>query len=189
MVSNVMRRRLLVAAGMLATPLARAEHPAWRAMQEGGVAILLRHAATEPGVGDPAGYRLDDCATQRNLSPEGKAQAARIGQSLRQRSVRVDAVLSSRWCRCLDTARLAFPQHAVAPFEALNSFFDDRAAEPERTRAAFDRIAAIRAPANEALVTHHVNILALTGEVVGTGEILVVRHDGRQMRVLGRLKL
>jgi len=189
MTSSAIRRRLLVAAGILATPIARAEPSAWSAMQAGGVAILLRHAVTEPGVGDPPGYRLDDCATQRNLSAEGRAQAARIGRMLRERGVQVDAVLSSRWCRCLDTARLAFPQHAVAPFDALNSFFDDRSAGPGRTRAAFDRIAAIRAPASEAFVTHHVNILALTGEAVGAGEILVVQHVEGRLQVRGRQRL
>jgi phosphohistidine phosphatase SixA len=189
MTLNAIRRRLLIAAGSLATPFARADPTTWSAMQAGGVAILLRHAVTEPGVGDPPGYRLDDCATQRNLSAEGRAQAVRIGRMLRERAVRIDAVLSSRWCRCLDTARLAFPQHAVAPFNALNSFFDDRTVEPERTRAALDRIAAIRSPASAAFVTHHVNILALTGEAVGTGELLVVRHVGGRLKVLGRLQL
>jgi broad specificity phosphatase PhoE len=187
--SNAIRRRLLVAAGWLATPLARAEPAAWSALQAGGVAILLRHAVTEPGVGDPPGYRLDDCATQRNLSAEGRAQAARIGRMLSERAVRVDSVLSSRWCRCLDTARLAFPQHPVATSDALNSFFDDRSTERQQTRAALDRIAAIRAPANEAFVTHHVNILALTGEAVGAGDILVVRNVGGRLQVLGRLRL
>jgi phosphohistidine phosphatase SixA len=189
MTPNAARRRLLAAAGMLVTPFVRAEPSAWSALRTGRVAILLRHAATEAGVGDPPGYRLDDCATQRNLSAEGRAQAARIGQALRERAVRIDAVLSSRWCRCLDTARLAFPQHDVAPFDALNSFFDDRAAEPGQTRAALARVTAIRAPANEVYVTHHVNILALTGEAVGTGEILLVRAAGGRVQGIGRLRL
>lgn len=166
----------------------RTEPVAWNALRAGGVAILLRHAATEPGLGDPPGFRFDDCRTQRNLSAEGRAQAVRLGQALLERAVRVDAVLSSRWCRCLDTAQLAFPQHAVEPFEALDSFFDDRAAEARRTRAALARIAAIRAPANAVLVTHHVNILALTSEAVGAGEMVVARAEGGRSQVLGRLR-
>lgn len=190
MTRNAARRRLLAAAGILVLPfLLSAEPSAWSALRTGGIAILLRHAATEAGLGDPPGYRLDDCDTQRNLSAEGRAQAVRLGQALFERGVRVDAVLSSRWCRCLDTARLAFPQHAVTPFDPLNSFYDDRAAEPGQTRAALARISAIRAPANEVYVTHHVNIFALTGEAVGAGEILVVRYDGGQLQVLGRLRL
>jgi voltage-gated potassium channel Kch/phosphohistidine phosphatase SixA len=134
-----------------------------------------------------AGYRLDDCSTERNLSADGRAQSARLGKALLERGVKVESVLSSRWCRCLDTARLAFPQHAVTPFDALNSFFDDRAAEPGRTRAALARISAIRAPANVVFVTHHVNILALTGEAVGAGEILVARQP--EAYRCGRLRL
>jgi len=186
---NAVRRRLLAAAGMLTVPALRADPSAWNAMLAGGVALLLRHAATDPGLGDPPGYRLDDCSTQRNLSADGRVQAARLGQALLERGVRVDSVLSSRWCRCLDTARLAFPQQAVTPFDPLNSFFDDRAAEPGRTRAALARISAIRSPANVVLVTHHVNILALTGEAVGAGEILVARYAGGRLQVLGRLRL
>jgi broad specificity phosphatase PhoE len=190
MTLNATRRRLLAAAGTLVLPFpVSAEPSVWIALRTGGVAILLRHAATEAGVGDPPGYRLDDCGTQRNLSAEGRAQAARLGQALLDRAVRVDTVLSSRWCRCLDTARLAFPQHTLTPFDALNSFFDDRAAEPGRTRAALARINAIRAPANAVFVTHHVNILALTGEAVGAGEILVVRGGGGRLQVLGRMRL
>ena len=77
---------LLSAAGLLATPFLRAEPLAWNALRIGGVAMLLRHAATEAGLGDPPGYRVDDCATQRNLSAEGRAQAARIGQALIERA-------------------------------------------------------------------------------------------------------
>jgi broad specificity phosphatase PhoE len=190
MTPNATRRRLLAAVGTLVMPLpVCAEPSAWSALRTGGVAILLRHAATEAGLGDPPEYRLDDCGTQRNLSAEGRTQAVRLGQALRERAVRVDSVLSSHWCRCLETARLSFPQHEVTPFDALNSFFDDRAAEPGRTRAALARIAAIRAPDNAVFVTHHVNILALTGEAVGVGEILVVRGGGGRLQVLGRLRL
>jgi broad specificity phosphatase PhoE len=184
-------RRLLLASGA-AFALAResgAQPKALDALGSGGLALLLRHAATEPGVGDPPGFRLDDCRTQRNLSDAGRGHAEQLGLWLRQRKVRIDAVLSSRWCRCLETARLAFPSHAVEPFPALDSFFDDRSAEPQRTRAALDRIGATRAPANVVLVTHQVNILALTGEAVGAGEVLVVRPDHGRLQRIGRLQV
>src|SRR5512134_1262540 len=77
----------------------------WQALRAGGHIALLRHAAA-PGVGDPPGFRLEDCGTQRNLSAEGRAQARRIGEALRRRGVEVDAVYSSEWCRCLQTAEL-----------------------------------------------------------------------------------
>lgn len=184
------RRRLLAAgAAFVLAREADAAPPALEALRSGGLALLLRHAATEPGVGDPPGFRLEDCGTQRNLSDAGRGQAEQLGAWLRQRKVRIDAVLSSRWCRCLETARLAFPQHVVEPFPALDSFFDNRSAQPQQTRAALARIAAIRAPANVVFVTHQVNILALTGEAVGPGEVLVVRPDRGQLQRIGRLQV
>jgi phosphohistidine phosphatase SixA len=161
----------------------------WSELQKGGVGILLRHAQTEAGVGDPPGFRIGDCSTQRNLSDDGRRQAQRIGAALAARAVRVDQVLSSQWCRCLDTARLAFPKVAVEPYPALNSFFDDRSTEPQQTREVAARIAAIRAPANVAFVTHHVNILALTGVAAGSGEAVLVRSAGDSVQTLGRLVL
>lgn len=185
------RRDLLKAfAALSIAPPARSRSDAsWSELQAGGVAILLRHARTEPGIGDPSGFRLGDCSTQRNLSEEGRQQAIRIGEALAARRIRVDQVLSSEWCRCLDTARLAFPRLEVEPFPALNSFFADRAGEADRTREATARIAKSGASANVAMVTHHVNILALTGEVAGSGEAILVRASGTALRVVGRLAL
>jgi broad specificity phosphatase PhoE len=158
----------------------------WAALRTGGVAVLLRHAQTEPGVGDPPGFRIGECSTQRLLSEEGRRQAQRIGASLAARNIRIDRVLSSQWCRCLDTARLAFPAHEIEPLPALNSFFGDRSREPGQTKEARGLIAAIRAPRNIVFVTHQVNIVALTGEAVGSGEaVLLLPPD----RTLGRLAL
>jgi broad specificity phosphatase PhoE len=184
----VRRRDLLLgalAAGVAAPAGAQAGE-LWSALRAGGVAILLRHAQTERGVGDPPGFRLGDCSTQRNLSDEGRRQSQRVGALLADAGVRVDHVLSSQWCRCLDTARLAFPRHTVEPFAALNSFFDDRSSAPRQTQEARARIAAVRAPGNVVFVTHHVNILALTGEAVGSGEAVLVLPPDRR---LGRLAL
>lgn len=182
------RRSLLLAAAFLPAAV-RAGDPAaaaWNALKAGGIAILLRHAQTVAGLGDPPGFRIGECSTQRNLSDEGRRQAERIGSALAAGGVRVDAVLSSRWCRCLDTARLAFPTQAVEPFPPLDSFFSDRSREAEQTRATRARIAAVRAPANVAFVTHHVNILALTGQGAGAGEAVLVDATGA---VRGRLRL
>jgi broad specificity phosphatase PhoE len=161
----------------------------WSELESGGVAVLLRHAQTDPGVGDPPGFRLGDCATQRNLSAEGRRQAQLIGATLAARGVRIDRVLSSQWCRCLETARLAFPKANVEPYPALNSFFEDRSAERQQTREAAARIAAIRAPANVVFVTHQVNIVALAGMTVGAGEAVLVRPAGGTLQTLGRLAL
>jgi broad specificity phosphatase PhoE len=181
------RRRLLcgLAAAAL-VPTARAQD-AWQALAAGGVALLLRHALTDPGVGDPDGFRLDDCRTQRNLSGEGREQAARIGRSLRARGIAFDEVLSSRWCRCLETARLVSPEPAARVFEPLNSVFNDRSVSPARSEALRRYLQGVRAPRRALLVSHGVNISALTGQFVAMGEGLVVRADDAKIMVIGRL--
>lgn len=187
-----MRRRevLLGTAALLLAARAGAQSAVlWSELQAGGAGILLRHAQTEAGIGDPPGFRIGDCATQRNLSDDGRRQSQRIGTALAVRAVRIDQVLSSQWCRCLETARLAFPKATVEPYPALNSFFEDRSTEAQQTREVAARIAAIRAPSNVVFVTHHVNILALTGVAVGSGEAVLVRSVGGSMRMLGRLVL
>lgn len=185
------RRQVLVGGGLilLGTRVGAQQVGLWPELTRGGVAILLRHAQTEPGVGDPPNFRIGDCSTQRNLSDVGRQQARRIGSAFATRAVRIEQVLSSQWCRCLETARLAFPDSQVDPFPALNSFFEDRSSEPKQTRDAMARIAAIRAPANVVFVTHHVNILALTGDAVGSGEAVLARPAGTALRVIGRLAL
>src|SRR5262249_28385188 len=88
-------------------PAGGAESSAWQALRAPGAGVVLRHS-TAPGTFDPPDARRDDCATQRNLDANGRAQAHRVGEAFRQRGITVDAVLSSPRCRCLDTARLAF---------------------------------------------------------------------------------
>jgi phosphohistidine phosphatase SixA len=138
--------------------------------------LLMRHAITEPGVGDPPGYRLDDCASQRNLSAEGREQSRRIGAALRAAGVALGEVRSSAWCRCRDTAQLAFDRHDVWP--ALNSFFDDREREPARTAALRAFVAANAGTVVPMMVTHQVNITAATGLYTGFGQVVAVPADG-----------
>jgi broad specificity phosphatase PhoE len=159
---------------------------AWAALRQGGHVALVRHALA-PGTGDPASFRLDDCATQRNLSPAGRAQAKAIGANLRWHGVGADGVYSSQWCRCLETAAL-LGIGEVVPLPALNSYFT----EPQRETA---QIAALRAWLGEqrtegtiVLVTHQVVITALTGIVPASGEIVVVRDTrGRDLQLIGRI--
>jgi len=187
------RRELLAALPLLAIARPAAavdDETAWRALAAGGCAVLLRHAATVAGIGDPPGFRLDDCATQRNLSDDGRAQARRIGAEFERRGIRVDEVLSSRWCRCLETARLAFPRHEVRVLEALNSFFADGSTRQEQTDALRGFLSRQRAPRRIVLVTHQVNVVALTGQSVGMGEAVLVRIDGAAAGgTIGRLRL
>ena len=173
------RRNLLCAAPLLAigrrVSAAPADESAWRVLAAGGCAVLLRHAQTVAGLGDPPGFRLDDCSTQRNLSEAGRAEARRFGAEFARRGIDVDEVLSSAWCRCLDTARLAFPQHEVRVFDALNSFFADGSRREAQTARLRSHLARRGAPRRIVLVTHMVNIAALTGQSVGMGEALLVR--------------
>jgi Phosphohistidine phosphatase SixA len=136
--------------------------------------------------GDPPGFRLEDCSTQRNLSPAGREEARRLGAALRARDVPIGRVLSSRWCRCLETARLAFGK--LEPWPPLDSFFDDRSHERPQTEAVRTLIAEPADGGNLILVTHQVNIAALTGIQVSPGEIVVISPAGNgTFRVAGRL--
>jgi broad specificity phosphatase PhoE len=172
------RRGFLIGALALAGGVQAAEAP-WERLRRGGLVLLMRHAATEPGLGDPAGYRLEDCATQRNLSAQGREDARRIGAGFRRERVPVAAVFTSPWCRCRETAALAFGRGE--DWEALSSVFDHPEREREFSARVKKRIAgyASRKPAgNVVMVTHNVNIAALTRHSIGTAEFVVVRPDG-----------
>lgn len=174
---NPNRRRLLAAAflGTGGWVPASADELAWRVLEGGSWALLLRHAQTVPGVGDPPGFRLDDCSTQRNLSEAGRAESRRLGEQFVRRGIRVDEVLASRWCRCIDTARLAFPGFEVRVFEPLNSFFADGSGREQQNARLRDYLAGQDTGRRIVMVTHQVNITALTGEFVAMGEALAVR--------------
>ena len=146
-------------------------------LQAGACAVMLRHAKTEPGIGDPPGFMLDRCSTQRNLSPAGRAQAAGIGDWFKRHGQRPGAVQSSAWCRCKDTANLAFGSHVVWP--ALNSFFGDYSAGDAQTAQLRSALETIPAGRFEVWVTHQVNMIALTGASMAMGEALVVDAAGK----------
>ena len=159
----------------------------WQQVTAGGQVLFIRHAETAPGVGDPPGFKLGDCATQRNLSAEGRAQARRMGAELSRRGVPIGEVLSSPWCRCIETAQLAFGRSQAWP--ALANLFG-RSSESERqVRALRPRIAAHRGKDNLVLVSHGSTAAALTGEHPGMGEVLVLTPSGTGFRVAGRLSI
>jgi broad specificity phosphatase PhoE len=182
-----MRALIILATGLLVAWQARAVET-WAALREPGAVLIVRHAETVPGIGDPLGFRIDDCATQRNLSEAGRKQAVAMGRTLAERGVTVSKVESSRWCRCADTARLAFPQLPVAYLDALNSFFEDRSTAAAQTRALRARIAEWKGPGALVLVTHQVNISALTGRATAMGEAVVLRPAGGDVSVLGTVR-
>lgn len=168
----------------------RADETVATLLREGGVVIALRHALA-PGTFDPPQFLLGDCSTQRNLSADGRAQARRIGQWLAQRQLAPAVVRSSPWCRCMDTATLAFGRAEAWP--ALGSPI--RASESTNAaslRALSDALVAAGRQRGrfEAWVTHQFVLNGLVGVPTSSGEGLVLR-PGRQGRaeVLARLTL
>jgi broad specificity phosphatase PhoE len=178
---------LLLATTALTLPAsARASEPLWTLLESGGQVVLVRHGSTPPGVGDPPGYRLDDCATQRNLSATGREEARRIGAAFTARGIPVERVLSSPWCRCLETARLAFG--TAEPWDPLRSLFADRTRQAEQVRAFRDLAGEKRAGSNVILVTHGANIVAFVGVSPAMGEMVIVTpQGGGAFTVAGRL--
>lgn len=137
---------------------------------------MMRHAIA-PGTGDPAHFSLDDCDTQRNLSDEGRQQAKRIGERFRENGIIDAKVYSSQWCRCLDTATLlglGLPQE----LPIINSFFQKFENREPQTQALKDWIAKQKQDQTIVMVTHQVNITALTGVYPASGEIVFIRLSG-----------
>ncbi len=167
---------------------ARAQDTAalWQALRGGGHVALMRHALA-PGTGDPADFSLDDCATQRNLSDGGRRQAVRIGESFRRNGIERARVFSSQWCRCRETARL-IDLGTVAPLPALNSFFQQWEHRDSRTQALRQWLATQDLSTPMVLVTHQVNITALTGRGAASGEIVVVAVGDGGVEALGGIK-
>jgi phosphohistidine phosphatase SixA len=186
------RRRAFVAGG-LAWPLwpaAAADDEVARLLREGGAVIAFRHALA-PGTFDPPGFTPGVCSTQRNLSDEGRAQARRIGEWFRQRGLKPARVRSSPWCRCLDTATLAFG--AAEPWTALGSPHGTaETTNAESLQALQQAVKAVSAarPRFEAWVTHQFVLNRLVETSTSSGEGLVLRADASGApKVLARLQI
>lgn len=191
--STAVARRIVIAlatAGLLmaSLPAFASDEALWEGIRSGRNIALLRHAMA-PGTGDPAGFSLEDCGTQRNLSDEGRAQAARLGEQFRANGIERARLFSSQWCRCRDTARL-LGLGPVQDLALLNSFFTRSAEGEGQTRALAAWLAAQEPGLPLVLVTHQVNITGLTGAVPAEGEIVVLARgaDGR-FAAVGRIKI
>lgn len=168
---------------------AHANDALWALLAKGGQVVLIRHGLTTPGVGDPPGFRLSDCSTQRNLVEAGRREAERLGTALRAHRVPVARVLSSPWCRCIETARLVFGTDPTVD-DALGNLFD-QSQNRDRQVAAFRRLVA-NAPkqGNLMLVTHGSTTAAFTGINQGTAEMVIVTPEGgERFSVAGRLAI
>jgi len=163
---------------LLAAAPARAQETdaAWAALAGDGAVAIIRHAKAPGPSPDPPGARLEDCATQRNLSPEGRAQAAKLGALWRARRVKVGKAISSPWCRCIDTARL-MGLGAPAIDHALYNLLA-RPPDREAKVAAFQKlIREWKGPGTLVLVTHGISMRAAVGVEGGEGGVVVVRPD------------
>jgi len=161
---------------------------AWKALRTGGHVALMRHTDAPGGFGDPPGFRVDDCATQRNLSARGRTDAAKIGVRLKSEGIAIEKVVSSPWCRCKDTATLLNlgPVETEATFGNVVVLRDQRESLTAGARAL---IAKWTGSGNLLIVTHGANIRALTGISPTSGEIVVVRGGTGSAEPVGRLML
>jgi len=186
------RRRTFVAAGLTwpLWPAAAADDEVAKLLREGGAVIAFRHALA-PGTFDPPGFKPGVCSTQRNLNDEGRAQARRIGEWFKARGLKPAQVRSSPWCRCLDTATLAFGKAESwaalgSPRGATESTNAESLAELRRALAA----ASVPGKPFEVWVTHMFVLSDLAGTSSASGDGLVLRADGAQgIKVLARLQI
>jgi phosphohistidine phosphatase SixA len=178
-----MKRRLsfflaLCALLFAQSKLAVAQSELANKLQDGTHVLLMRHADA-PGYGDPKNYQISQCSTQRNLGDLGRKQAKTIGDWLSKQGIQQAKVYSSPWCRCVDTATL-LNKGAVKKELALGSFFDDMSQAKKQTEELTKFIAVERKQSPNVpiiMVTHHVNIQSYVGEVVNSGDMVLVKVD------------
>ena len=141
-------------------------------LKKGNNIIFIRHSLA-PGNGDPSGFILSDCSTQRNLDEKGIIQSKKIGNFFEKNQIPIGLVLTSEWCRCKDTALYAFSDFKA--FDALNSFYDERFAanEKKQIKKLKKFINKWNSEKNLVLVTHYVVINSMLGVGSGSGEIVV----------------
>jgi len=186
-------RTAVVAGALTAVILAAAVIPAasagealWALLAGGGQVVVMRHASTVSGVGDPPGFDLRDCATQRTLSEAGRIESRRVAVAFRARGVPIGRVLSSEWCRCSETARLAFGRAELWP--ALNSYFNDPTREARQTPLVRALAGELPTAGNLIMVTHQLNVRSVTGIAPAPGEMVVLTpHGDGRFTVAGRL--
>tara|TARA_B100000401_G_C52453964_1_gene553348 strand:+ start:71 stop:628 length:558 start_codon:yes stop_codon:yes gene_type:complete len=154
-------------------------------LEDGGKLIFIRHAYA-PGSGDPSNFNLNDCLTQRNLSENGKKQAQNIGKFFKKNKIKLDKVFSSEWCRCKETASIAFENYEIKSF--LNSFFDPKFAKYKDIQIINLKkyINNWESDKNLVLVTHYVMITEVLGYSPSSGEIVV---SNKEFEKIGSIKI
>ena len=142
-------------------------------LKEGGKLIFIRHAYA-PGSGDPQNFNLYDCSTQRNLSKNGREQSKIIGNVFLKNKIDTKNVYSSEWCRCKETASIAFKSYETKKF--LNSFYSPQFLKnkSKQVKEFNDFIKDWDKKQNLIFVTHYVFILEITNYAPSSGEIVIV---------------
>ena len=143
---------------------------------EGVKLIFIRHAYA-PGGGDPKGFDLLNCSTQRNLNNEGILQSKRIKQFFLEKDIMIDKVFSSEWCRCKQTAEYAFGKYETKSF--LNSFFSEKFAhnKDDQIKELNDYIKNYKKNGNLIFITHYVVIFELLNIHPASGEIIIANKN------------
>jgi len=181
--------RIFSGVAVVASIASAASADDWAVLREPGTIALIRHTDA-PGTGDPRGWRLDDCATQRNLSDRGRRQASALGDAFRANGIAAQKVIASQWCRAVDTATL-MQLGAVEQQSAFNNAYVLYERRAELTRAARDVLSRWDGRGLLVVVTHGDNIELLTGVMPAQGEIVAVRRAGGEsgkLVVTGRVR-
>ncbi len=154
-------------------------------LEDGGKLIFIRHAYA-PGNGDPADFNLNDCSTQRNLSEGGRKQAQRIGEFFTKNKIEIDKVLSSEWCRCKETAKIAFKNYSTNSF--LNSFYSSKFSKnkDKQVKAFNYYIKNLEIEKNLIFVTHYVFISEVLNYGPSSGEIVV---SDKNLNIIGSIEI
>ena len=154
-------------------------------LEEGEKLIFIRHAYA-PGSGDPSNFNLNDCSTQRNLSEEGKKQAQKIGKFFTNNNIKIDKVFSSEWCRCKETAEIAFNNYSTKNF--LNSFYSSKYAKnkTKQIEELNNYIQKLKNSKNLVFVTHYVLISEVFNFAPSSGEIVV---SDKNLNMIGSIKI
>ena len=154
-------------------------------LEDGGKLIFIRHAYA-PGNGDPNNFNLNDCSTQRNLNKEGREQAKHIGEFFKKNNIEIYKVLSSEWCRCKETAKIAFKNFSTNNF--LNSFYSSKYAKnkDKQIKALNDYIRNFQSDKNLILITHYVLISEILDYAPSSGEIVV---SDKNFNMIGSIEI
>ena len=152
---------------------------------DGEKLIFIRHAYA-PGTGDPNNFNLNDCSTQRNLSNEGRQQALKIGEFFKKNEIRIEKVFSSEWCRCKETAKIAFEDYSTKKF--LNSFYGPKFQKnkTKQIKELNDYVQKFKSNQNLVLVTHYVLISEVLNYAPSSGEIVV---SDKNFNIIGSIEI